>query len=184
MLHSWLLALGLTLCAVSAGAQQVSRIDVIEYGIYTAEITSTEKMPNGIERNNLRNICHVATTTKIPARMGVMFGFRFQVEGTPEGAGAMLMRITRYPTAVQPIASRPPVTYYAHEIVVGIGAVSYIGYGFDYEWELIPGRWVLELWQGRNQLAAQEFMVEPSDGPPLPRSNNNNDSNCFRYSSL
>lgn len=139
-------------------------------------------MPNGIERNNLRNICHISTTTKIPARMGVMFGFRFQVEGTPEGAGAMLMRVTRYPKAVQPIASRPPVTFYAHDIVVGIGTVSHIGYGFDYEWELIPGLWVLELWQGRNQLAVQEFMVEPSDGPPLPRSNN--DSNCFRFSSL
>ena len=57
-------ALGLvSLFAAHAHAQSVS-VSIIEHGLYTAEITATERMPNGVERNLLRNICHVVTTDK------------------------------------------------------------------------------------------------------------------------
>ena len=52
-------ALGLaSLFAAHAEAQSVS-VSVIEHGLYTAEITATERMPNGVE-GNLRSEEHTS----------------------------------------------------------------------------------------------------------------------------
>ena len=174
-------ALGLvSLFAAHAHAQSVS-VSIIEHGLYTAEITATERMPNGVERNLLRNICHVVTTDKVPARLNVMFGFRFRTEGTPTGEVVELTRVTRYPVSVKPPAALGAVREYGHDILVQIGRVSYIGYGFDHDWELQTGRWTLELWQGRRKLAEKTFEVVDRGDRPAPPAD---DSNCFQLSSF
>ena len=89
------------LFAANAAAQNVS-VSIVEHGLYTAEVTATERMPNGVDRNLLRNICHVVTTDKVPARMNVMFGFRFRTDGTPSGEVVELTRITRFPVTLTP----------------------------------------------------------------------------------
>lgn len=175
-----LCALALAIWAPAA-AQEVTAITVVEHGLYTAEITSTTTLPNGIGQSSLRNICHVATTRSVPALMNVMFGFRFRVEGEPQGAVADLRRVTRYPVPLKPIPSRPPVLEYDFPINVRIGSVSYIGYGFDHAWELQTGSWTLELWQGRRKLVEQVFEVVERGQRPPPASS---DSNCFQLSSL
>jgi len=174
-------ALGLaSLFAAHAEAQSVS-VSIIEHGLYTAEITATERMPNGVERNLLRNICHVVTTDKVPARLNVMFGFRFRTEGTPTGEVVELTRVTRYPVSVKPSPALGAVREYGHDILVQIGRVSYIGYGFDHDWELQTGPWTLELWQGRRKLAEKTFEVVDRGERPAPPAD---DSNCFQLSSF
>lgn len=162
-------------------ARTVAQVEIIEHGLYTAEITSTERMPNGVERNLLRNICHVVTTDKVPARLNVMFGFRFRTHGTPAGEVVELTRVTRYPVPMKPSPALGAVREYGHDILVQLGTVSYIGYGFDHDWELQTGPWTLEIWQGRRKLAEKIFEVVDRGERPAPPAD---DSNCFQLSSF
>ena len=39
------------------------------------------------------------------------------------------------------------------------GAIHYAGYTFTYPWEIVPGVWTMELWDGDRKLASQSFNV-------------------------
>ena len=49
--------------AVQASAQSVRGVDIVEQGIYTADIERQVRGPDGLLRNVLSNICHVVDTT-------------------------------------------------------------------------------------------------------------------------
>ncbi len=40
-----------------------------------------------------------------------------------------------------------------------IGDTTYVSYGFDDPWELVPGPWILEIWSGDRKLTSQTFTV-------------------------
>ncbi len=42
---------------------------------------------------------------------------------------------------------------------VRIGQPSLHGYGFDEEWELVPGEWVFEIWYRQARIIKQTFTV-------------------------
>ena len=41
-----------------------------------------------------------------------------------------------------------------------IGETSYASYTLEDAFELVPGEWVFEIWQGNRKLATQTFRVE------------------------
>jgi hypothetical protein len=53
-----------------------------------------------------------------------------------------------------------PVSDYM--IVNNIGATSYRGVQFEYDWELLPGIWTFEFWYKDRRLAAQSFTLARS----------------------
>ncbi len=165
--------------AVHALAQEVGAT-IIEHGIYTAETIRTEHMSNGFDTNVVRNICHVATTTSVPARLGVQFGFRFRVDGAPLGSVVELRRVTRFPTPTKPPGAAAPVSNSQDMFTVKIGTTSYVGFGFDHSWEVASGLWSLELWPGNRLLVQEKFDIGNAAPTEVPRSNDN----CFQVSSL
>jgi hypothetical protein len=46
-----------------------------------------------------------------------------------------------------------------HSLFATIGAVNYRGYVFEHDWELVPGTWTFELWDGKRRLTSQAFQV-------------------------
>ena len=166
--------------AVSAQAQNVRGIQIVEHGIYTAGIERQERGPDGLWRNVLGNICHVSTTTNVPAKLGLHFGFRYRLIGLPEGQVVELRKITLFPVAMMPPGATQPITRSIYSFRRTIGPVTYTGYGFDEASELIPGTWSFQIWQANRMLAEQNFEIVEGPGEPLPSRNDN----CFRISSL
>lgn len=150
------------LVAAGAYAQtpQIDRIDVVEYGIYTSDSQDCSRDNQGVLHCTATNVRLAASTTTIPAQLGVRFGVRFRVAGTPDGASITLKRVwicpppgLRSPNASQPILrmeDQYPTT---------IGATRYTEYRFDDPWELVPGTWTLEMWDGNRRLLSQSFTV-------------------------
>jgi hypothetical protein len=167
--------------AATAAAGEASGVEIVEYGLYTAEVTGQLRDSNGIISNVIENLCHVATTTSVPMREAVHFGFRYRVDGPVPGDPVELTMAVRFPTAVQPTAAVPPLTRHERSATLAVGTVSYTGYSFDQAWEFMPGTWTLEVLQHGRTLATKSFTVvdEPaaSSTPPGP-------SNCFKVSSL
>src|SRR5258708_6868715 len=114
----------------SVRAQEVRSIEIIEHGIYTAEITRTERASDGLLRNVLASICHVATTTTVPAKLGLHFGFRYHLSGAPEGQIVDIRKVSLYPTGLMPPGATRPVTISEDVFKRRIGDGSYAGYNF------------------------------------------------------
>jgi hypothetical protein len=146
----------------TASAQTVARIEIVEYGIFSAQVTERPAISGAVAGvgDTLSDVRLVETTKTIPARLGVEFGFRYKIYGQPNGAEIQLKKITLVP---QPGLRNPNTgnTLVRGEIVYTekIGVTRYKGYHFDDPWELVPGTWTFELWQGDRKLASQEFNV-------------------------
>lgn len=93
----------------------------------------------------------------VHARLGTSMGFRYVAEGTPAGAEL----------PVRVVARHPPMTLEGRTLsesswmdVVRIGRSNRAGWRFEAPYELVPGEWTLEVWQGPRLLVRQGFQVE------------------------
>lgn len=176
------LALAFSACvSLPAQAQEAAEVEIVEHGIYTAEIESTVREPTGVGRNVVGNICHVATTKTIPMRYGIHFGIRYKAIGPAKGEVVDLKKVVVFPTAMRPPGAPRPLSTYEYPVRLAAGTVTYTGYSFDHPWEFVPGPWTMQIWQGNQRRAEIVFNVVDGAEAPTPRTGN---ANCFRISSL
>ena len=103
----------------------------------------------------------IEKTRNVPAKLGVRFGFRHVVVGKPKGANVTLRKIVTFPPGgLHNPASKEAVSRWEGNIArILSGKPNYTDYAFDDPWELVPGRWTIELWDGDRKLASQSFNV-------------------------
>jgi hypothetical protein len=152
------------LLAVSTGVRaqtQIDRIDIGEYGIFTADTTNTTLAPGAVTtQNTVRNVRLAVTTRTIPAQPGVRFGFRYTVVGAPAGTKVQLHMVTIFPApGLTDPATQKSATRYEYDIDRTIGTEQYTGYNFDDAWEAVPGVWTFQIWDQGRKLAEQTFTV-------------------------
>jgi hypothetical protein len=143
-----------------AWAQKIERIEIVEYGIYTADKLKSQRDPNGQLHSTIGNVRRAETTTTIPAELGVKFGIKYRVIGEPDGQKIAIRKLIVYPpSGVKPPNSPQPLPRSEVMISPQIGQTVYTGFEFDDQWELVPGIWAIQLWQGNRLLAEQRFTV-------------------------
>jgi hypothetical protein len=99
-------------------------------------------------------------TYRISARTGVRFGVRYRIVGQPADADVKVKLVIRFP----PAGLRNPQTgtpSYSDESTITrkVGKVTTAGFGFDRDWEMVPGIWTIEIWDGNRRLLEQRFTV-------------------------
>jgi hypothetical protein len=157
-----LLFLAGSLGVACAQGSKVDRVEIVEAGIYRAETLAIEQAPGTAsrQRNILSDTRLVEPTTRIPAKLGVHFGMRYRVVGRPGSATVRLTSVTIYPA---PGLKNPKTggqqTRGEHPLFATIGQINYRGYVFEHDWELVPGVWTFELWDGQRKLISQTFDV-------------------------
>jgi hypothetical protein len=159
-----LLPLVLLVCALTPGAraQQVERIEIVEWGIYRTDNLGVIPNPNAPSGTSYlaANIRHQQTTTTVPALVGITFGFRYEVAGSPPGAAVKLRTVVRFPRQglTSPSSGK---TFLSEESdrSTPVGGIGFKGYTLDYDWEVQTGPWTVEIWHGDRKLAEKTFMV-------------------------
>jgi Domain of unknown function (DUF3859) len=157
----------LLLAAVAGDARaqsgsKIERIDIVEAGIYRAETAGIEQAPGTAtrQRNILSETRLLAPTTRIEAKLGVHFGMRYRVVGSPNLATVKLVSVTQYPApGLKNPKSDKPQTRGEHSLFATIGQINYRGYVFEHDWEMVAGTWTFELWDGQRKLTSQTFAV-------------------------
>jgi uncharacterized protein DUF3859 len=179
---SWLvrtrwIALGVALFALfalpAARAQTaaVAQAEILWAGLYRASIIGTVAQPNtAIGRTNqLGQIDKLESTTTVPVRLGINFGFEYRLLGAPEGATADVKVVVTLPKAGLLNPARQERVYREswEPAPALIGGTSVIGYLLEQDWELVPGLWKFELWHGDHKLGEQSFCLieEGANGP-------------------
>jgi hypothetical protein len=104
---------------------------------------------------------HAATLRTIPAQIGTTFGFRYEVVGRAHAAPVELRQVVIFPSpGLTPSSSSKPIRQDEFVLQARIGETSYASYTLEDAFELVPGDWVFEIWQGNRKLATQAFRVE------------------------
>ena len=148
----------------------VERLEVIESGLYRGEVIGRTGAPATTAgfSEELRNVVYYDHSQRVPAQVGIRFGARVRLVGSPAGRRANMRSVWRIPMpgVVNP---RNGVTY--RESVADVW--SYVGWqysrGFHFNepWQIVCGEWIQELWQGDRKLLSQTFTVEDCTGVPI-----------------
>jgi hypothetical protein len=148
--------------ACAQSSSKVERIEIVEAGIYRAETAGIEQAPGTAtrQRNVLSDTRLLASTTRIEAKLGMHFGMRYRVVGTPNLATIKLVSVTQYPApGLKSPKGDKPQARGEHSLFATIGQINYRGYVFEHDWEIVAGAWTFELWDGQRKLASQTFTV-------------------------
>lgn len=157
-----LLLLAFPVTHASAQMLHVDRVEVVEYGLYTADVDSAVLAPGtpAGARTEVSDVKHAATTRTVPAQLGVRFGFRFILVGSPSGVTVPLHMVTIFPKpGLSAHRGVRPQSRSEYDKPITIGARSYRDYGFDQRWEIVPGVWTFQIWYQGRRLAEQKFTV-------------------------
>ena len=151
-------------CIRAAGAQvrafKVEGIEIVEYGTYMVDLSSPERnksLPLG-ERRAVKKERLIEHTDKIPSILGTNFGFSYTIKGFPKGTAINLVKKVLFPEMQDPSNKE---SYDASEWTSEekIGETAYIGYGFDYEWEMASGEWTFQIFYENRKLGEKRLIV-------------------------
>ena len=150
-------------CGSPQGSSNVTG-RVIRYGLYQTPGESVrvpiDAAPTGHVRFLSQTPVFLKETRRIPATLGIRFGFDFEITGLPPEP-VELRAITIYPPVRKPDGSvvtrhefpYPPFT------PVGGRVVTSVGFGFDNDYELVPGKWTMQIWRGDKMIVERAFEI-------------------------
>lgn len=143
-------------------ATNVTKIEIVEYGIYTSEIVGTVHAPSTTsgKYNLVKNVKLVEKTTKIPATKGTKFGLFYIIHGDIEGEDVKITEVVRFPNP----GYRDPKTgkrFLKSEFssMKTIGSKNFVAGTFAEDWDLFPGTWLIQLWYKDQKLAEKAFTI-------------------------
>lgn len=142
---------------------------VTEYGLYlrgTERVYSDPEAPSGQSRA-LTGRRHLVTTRQIPLQRGVSFGFCYEVSGFAPGVAPKVVVETTHPPFGRP-GQAPAAGHSTRRAPTPKGGAiaDCVGYGFDHDFELVPGLWQFTVKVDDVALLKQEFTVTPTPVPP------------------
>ena len=136
-------------------------VDVKSFGIFRVDNLKLEKRADqtgGVVVSSAHTVFE-KQTDRIPARIGTAFGPTFVVRA-PGQTSVRLRSVTRYPSPglTNPVTK---VTGMRDETVLTftVGEASQDLFHFTYDWELVPGVWVWQLWDGETKVAEKSFVI-------------------------
>jgi hypothetical protein len=147
---------------VSAHAGTIDRVDITDAGLYETKIEKAETAPGTATetRNALARTELLQKATRIDAKIGTHFGFRYRIIGQPDNGEADITFVTVPPA---PGLRNPKTgkvsTREEYSAAVMFNETGYAGYSFDEDWEIVPGTWTFELWDRERKLASQRFEI-------------------------
>lgn len=143
----------------------VRAAEIVGFGIFDASTTVTQHgfTPSQMGKDDVRGISFLEYTTDIPAELGVNFGFQYIINSSPRGKPIRVTTVIKLPEGG---LQRPGGRLYTesrdtHDVIIGKKALH--GYGFDEEWEMVPGEWVFELWYKEARLIKKTFNIFSPD---------------------
>ena len=162
-----LVAIFLILACASVHAQKVTGAEIVEYGIIKKIISQglldAPKTLTGKTNNAIVDEL-VQSTTTIEASIGTTFGIFVKLLGEPEGAVVTSHFRCIHPKLTDPVSGHSGETD-EWESPRPIGTPRYVSYTFDHEWELVPGKWTIQVLDGGKVLAEKTFDVIATSTP-------------------
>ena len=153
----------LAVLAGTAFAQKAHEVEILWVGRY--KISETQKVadpmaPSGYHYT-ARGIELLESTRKVPAVIGTRFGVAYELKGGEPGTVVPVRAFWRFPPSgiTNPETRTTTFEFRTAELQCRVGQKPFclMGYPLQYEWELVPGRWSVEIWVDGVQTAEASF---------------------------
>lgn len=143
-----------------AGAATITDVQVVEFGSYRRTNQGYHAAPRTItgKTNAVSDATLIEKTTEIHASKGTSFGLGYMVLGQPDGAVVQFTCRCIHPTFTDPVSGRSSTVEEWNSQAI-IGRAAHLGYTFDDSWELVPGKWTIQVFYGATLVARKEFNV-------------------------
>lgn len=146
---------------------RVTGAKITEVGIYKAEVLASDTNAAGVKLQGLDEFKLLLSTTNVPARIGIRFGFRYEILGTPTNAPIILTMVGKHPP-IKNVVTGKTETKDTYQLRSWIGK-TYTSNSLDDESELVPGPWTFEVWHQGRKLCEQSFLVVPDENKKDPK---------------
>lgn len=161
MIRMLLLGMVIALSTGIARANDVDRVDVYEFGTYTA-VGSTyprDSSPQGIKIEDHDGYVHLDSTRTVVARIGARFGFRYSLKGTGEDYTSLKIVWKFPPPGIVGSDSKHPIQREVIEFEAAPNSSYVQTIALETPSDLVPGVWSFEIWCGNKKLAEEKFTV-------------------------
>jgi hypothetical protein len=155
------LAWALPFSLIGQQAIRVVGAKVTEVGIYQAKVLAAGANAAGVKHQGLDEFKLLESTTNVPARIGIRFGFRYEIFGTPTNAPVTLTMVRKHPPIKNTMTGKIE-TEETYPLRSRIGK-TYTSVSFDEESDLVPGPWTFEVRCEGKKLCEQSFLVVPDE---------------------
>ena len=141
-------------------AAEVYGAQIVDYGVYVTDDVKTEKTDYGTHAvSKVEKL--IKQTDRVPAETGKTFGFRYKISGKPKGVRVELIVKVVIP---QPGLTNPETGKTFHDLTlprkrIKIGIIHHEVLIFEKEWDLVPGKWKIQLWHEGKKLTEKIFTV-------------------------
>lgn len=143
-------------------AQTITKVQIVERGIYRAETIRQTDTPGTTGLiNTVQNVRLINSTTSVIGQVGVRFGLRYVVVGSPTASDVPLKLVITFPPGGLRNPNTRQIFYHnEHILTVPSGVTLYWEYHFEHEWEVVAGLWYFQFWHQDRKLAEQRFCVQ------------------------
>jgi hypothetical protein len=156
------IAVILALSTAAFAQDSVDRIEVVGKGIYQVTIGEPTPDPAAPTGTTAAPVAFnlIESTSTVAAALGVEFGLAYRVVGAPDGAEVTLDVVNIYPgPGLADPDKAEPIRENRYQRAKKVGEVNYLGYGFEQDWEMVPGSWTFQIWHDGRQLLEESFTV-------------------------
>lgn len=168
-MRGWLSLPLLAALSLPAAAVEQARVTILSYGTYSVETEVHE--PNAADptgrRGRVTGVRLIEQVDYICARLGVRFGMEYALAPGSDGASPApraLRLVMRFPEEgiVNDKGQRFLTSDWDRVLVPGLPNVSL--YHFEEAWEMVPGSWSFEVFDGDVKIAERKFTVSTRCG--------------------
>jgi hypothetical protein len=160
-----LIVIGLIRVTV-AGAADRPIAEIVDYGIYTGgqnQAIVETNAPTGLFWQGRGELKLEKQTTKIPARLGTKFGFRFVVHGKKEDGDIQVHFVWLYPEITDKATGKKSKRFEADCHGPPEDRNAGISWTFTEPSELVAGEWTFQVFLGNAKILEKKFDVEKTD---------------------
>lgn len=168
-----IVTLALVMIAAECAATDlvISAVEILGYGIVETRPSKSRirYSKEFIRVDGVTNVRFLEHTADIPGVLGTEFGVQYKINSTPKGALFEVSSVILFPKGGL-IDEKGKVYKQATETFkIPIGERAFYGFGFDEPWEIVPGKWVIQIWHKNARLVQKTFNILAPEATPSPQ---------------
>src|SRR3989338_1242146 len=146
---------------IAAAAPEDSPVEVVYAGVVRKEVVAQEGWDTLEDSSRyLRTRKFVEEKDTAPCTLGTAFGFVFTVKGN----NPLSLTARYFHPPMDNALTREITTMHETPLSVRAGEIEMVSWVFTREWEIAPGAWTLQLWDGGKKLGERKFTVTKESG--------------------
>jgi hypothetical protein len=136
---------------------------IVQFGIYDVDFNQAKKEETasaliGFGQRDVRPKL-VESTTVVNASLHTAFGIRVQISGDSSDKSVTYLQKVIHPEIVNP-NTKKATTVDQWQNDMPLGRVQYNGWSFEKPWELVPGKWTIQIICNSRVIAEKSFVVK------------------------